>query len=211
MKQPMKEFMFNHDLRSENGAADSIEDVPDPVDNPAISKAYQDGLMAGRSEAALEQSAVLSQANSAIANQLMELNRKFDQDIRIIEKRAGEIALHFARKLTSNMIDKEPTTLIEAAFIKCLNLAGQPPSLTVRSAPALIEDLKATLSQKAIEIGYRGEIHVTQNPDLSGSSVTVEWSEGGLTFDPERVRAEVEALALSHFQSHDNDTGHKNS
>ena len=75
--------MFNHDLRSENGAADSIEDVPDPVDNPAISKAYQDGLMAGRSEAALEQSAVLSQANSAIANQLMELNRKFDQDIRI--------------------------------------------------------------------------------------------------------------------------------
>jgi hypothetical protein len=109
------------------------------------------------------------------------------------------------------MIDREPTTLIEAAFIKCLNLAGQPPSLTVRSAPALIDDLKTTLSQKAIEIGYRGEIHVTHDSNLAGSSVTVEWSEGGLTFDPERVRSEVEALASSHFQSHDNDTGHKNS
>lgn len=211
MKQPMKKFMFNHDLRSENGVAPAIDDVPGQVDNPAISKAYHEGLTAGRAEAALEQAAVLSQANSAIASQLMELNRKFDQDIRIIEKRAGEIALHFARKLTSNMIDREPTTLIEAAFVKCLNLAGRPPSLTVRSAPELIDNLKATLSQKAIEIGYRGEIHVTQNPDLSGSSVTVEWSEGGLTFDPERVSAEVEALASSHFQSHDNDTGQKNS
>lgn len=205
----MQKFMFNHDLKSENGSGASIDATADLIDNPAINKAYHDGLIAGRSEAALDHAAVLSQANAAIAHQLAELNRKFDQDIRMIEKRAGEIALHFARKLTSNMIDRQPTNLIEAAFIKCLNLAGQPPSLTVRSAPALVDDLKANLSQKAMEMGYRGEIHIQHDPELAGTSVTIEWSEGGVTFDPDRVRAEVEALASTHFQSHDDNTGQK--
>lgn len=211
MKQPMKKFMFNHDLRSENGATTPVNIASDQIDNPAISRAFQEGVAAGKSEAALEYTAILSRANSAIADQLIELTRKLDHDIRTIEKRSGEIALHFARKLTSNLIDREPTALIEAAFIKCLNLARQPPSLTIHTAPALIDDLKAGLSRKAIEIGYRGEIHVTENASLSGSSVMIEWSGGGLTFDPERVSAEVDALAASHFQEQGNDRGSINS
>lgn len=207
MKHPMKKFMFNHDLKSENGAAGSISDVPEQIDTSAIGNAFHEGFAAGKSEAALEYAAVLSQANSAIARQLMELNQKLDHDIRRIEKQAGEIALHFARKLTSNMIDREPTALIEAAFMKCLNLAGQPPSMTIRIAPALVDDLKAGLTEKANEIGYVGKINVTQSADLSGSSVTIEWSDGGLTFDPDRIRSEVEALASSLFQSHDTSTG----
>lgn len=203
--------MFNHDLRPENGSAVLNNNGPEQIENPAISKAYSDGLLAGRSEAELEHAAILSQANAAIAHQLIELNRKFDQDIRLIEKQAGEIALHFARKLTNNMIDREPTALIEAAFIKCLNLARHPSGLTVLAASALVEDLKASLAQKASEIGYRGEIHVTHSPDLSGSSVMIEWSEGGLSFEPERIVSEVEALAASYFQTYENNTGHKSS
>ena len=200
MKQPAQKFMFNHNLRPDVSSVGLAEAPTEQVDQSAISRAYNEGLSAGRAAAEAEHAAILAQANSMIATQLSELNQRMTHDIQAIEARASQIALHFAQKLTSNMIDREPTALIQAAFIKCLSLAGQTPSLTIHSAELIVDELKALLSQKALDQGYRGEIIVLGNPTLAGSSVMIEWSDGGLTFDPEKVRSEVETLALTYFQ-----------
>ena len=192
--------MFNHNFRPDVSSVGSTDAQPEQFDQSAISRAYNEGLSAGRAVAETEHAAILAQAMSMIATQLSEMNRKMTDDLQAVEARASQIALHFARKLTSNMIDREPTALIQAAFIKCLNLAGQTPSLTVHSSEIIVDELKALLSQRAADHGYRGEIIVVGNPNLEGSSVTIEWPDGGLTFDPDKVRSEVESLASTYFQ-----------
>lgn len=204
MKQPAQKFMFNKNFRPEGEPKPLTETTAEVINQSALSNAFNDGMIAGRTEAQAQYEAILAQAQASIATQMAEISRKLDQDIRAIEERSGQIALHFARKLTTQMIDREPTALIEAAFVKCLALAGQTPSLTVNASPEIVNDLQSILATKALENGYRGEILVLPNPALSGSAVAIEWSEGGLNFDPERILQEVESFTMTYFQSEPN-------
>lgn len=180
----------------------------DPIERQdaqaAIDKAYQDGLTAGQNAARSEHAAMLAQAQATIATRMAEIKQKLDQDIRLIEDRAGRLALHFAKSLTIQMIEQHPTKLVEAAFTKCLGLAGQTPNLTINTSPEIADELRENLKQKGQESGFRGEIHVIRNSAFSGSAVTIEWTDGGLNFDLARISAAVEDLAQSYFQSQSN-------
>lgn len=196
--------MFNHNFRSGTGRPEMSDPTEKRDVQAAIDKAYQDGLIAGQNVARSEHDAMLAEAQASIATQMAEINRKLEQDIRQIEDRAGRLALHFARSLTIKMIEQHPTKLVEAAFTQCLNLAGQTPNLTINTSHDIADHLRENLKQKALESGYRGEIQVIQNSALTGSAVTIEWTDGGLNFDPARISAAVEELAQNYFQSQSN-------
>lgn len=207
MNKPAQKFMFNTDFRFGTGLGGANDQTEERDVQAEIDQAYQNGVLAGRNLARSEHDAILARAQADIATQLTEISQKLDHDIRQIEDRAGRIALHFAKALTAQMIEQQPTTLIETAFVRCLGLAGQTPSMTITTSQELVQSLQENLKQKALESGYNGEIQFSRNSALSVSGVTIQWADGGLNFDPERISSEVEIVARDFFQSQLNAKG----
>jgi flagellar assembly protein FliH len=108
---------------------------------------------------------------------------------------AAELALACARQIADAACERFPEAPLQAALAALAREVEATPRLTLRAHPALLERLRAALTETAEAIGYPGQILARAEPTLAPAAFTLDWGDGSAAFDPEGAAARVaEAL-----------------
>ena len=108
---------------------------------------------------------------------------------------AAELALACARQIADAACDRFPEAPLQAAMAALAREVESTPRLTLRAPPALLERLRAALTETAEAIGYPGQILARAEPDLPPAAFVLDWGDGSASFDPAGAAGRVtEAL-----------------
>lgn len=192
-----KPFLFEH-------AFDSPDDVAVPVEEPeappmfdeatleaerqaAYAQGRADGVALMRAEAEAAEAAAASRALEAIAGGVAAALRTAEE--------AGETALAAAPLATARAVGLAFPAFqrahgrqeIMATVRDALERAIDEPRLVVRLAEADFEAIEPELAGVAHRAGFPGRIVTLEDAGIAEGDVRVEWADGGLARDVDRL------------------------
>jgi flagellar assembly protein FliH len=97
-----------------------------------------------------------------------------------LETEAVELALTIARKLSTELILREPFTEIAALATECLKQLTAAPHVVVRVNDALHETARERLEEIAQSRGFEGRLVVVAEPEIAVGDCRIEWADGGV-------------------------------
>jgi flagellar assembly protein FliH len=117
-------------------------------------------------------------------------------EMRHLEENARKEALSFARlfarKLAGRMIETAPMQAIEATARAIFNDLRGTPHVAVRVAPSLVDVCKNRLGLMMRENGLDAKLFVFPDPDISSGDCRIEWADGGIVRDREKLEALID-------------------
>jgi flagellar assembly protein FliH len=194
-----QKFSFNREFAGRTGSlfarreeAPSIPLVDHEAEMVRVrAEAFEAGCRAGDAAARGEEAARLARAVEALTETL----RQRAGAIARIEAAAGAEAITFARvfaeRLSGERLAEAPMRAIEAAARTAFEDLRGAPHMAARVAPDLVEATEALLKRLAREVGYEGRLVVLGEPDIAVGDARIEWADGGVVRDQERLRARV--------------------
>jgi len=100
-----------------------------------------------------------------------------------LETEAVELALAIARKLSPELILREPFAEIAALATECLRQLTAAPHVVVRVNDALHETARERLEEIAQSRGFEGRLVVVAEPEIAVGDCRIEWADGGVVRD----------------------------
>jgi len=192
MASPAK-FMFNADFAA-NAANPAERPIPPAEHALKITEAETKGYRKGFDAAQVEISAETSRRNSAalerIAGATEVLTKSLDAIEARLEAEAVEVAVAVAKKLSAELVAREPIAEITALATECFKQLVATPHVVVRVNAALHEFANAQIQEIAKYRGFEGRLVVLAEPDIAPGDCRIEWADGGVVRD----RASVEAV-----------------
>jgi flagellar assembly protein FliH len=108
---------------------------------------------------------------------------------------SAELALACARQIADAACERFPEAPLQAALAALAREVEATPRLTLRAPAALLERLRAALTETAEAIGYPGQIIARAEPSLAPAAFVLDWGDGSAAFDPQGAATRVaEAL-----------------
>ena len=104
---------------------------------------------------------------------------------------AAELALACARQIADAACERFPEAPLQAALAALAREVEATPRLTLRANPALLDRLRAALTETAEAIGYPGQILARGEPGVAPAAFVLEWGDGSATFDPAEAAVRV--------------------
>jgi flagellar assembly protein FliH len=114
------------------------------------------------------------------------------------EAEAVEVALAVGRKLSAELIAREPFAEIAALADQCFRDMLAAPHIVVRVNSALYADAKQRLDEIARARGFEGRLVVMAEGDIGPGDCRIEWADGGLKRDRAATEAAI-AEAVGRF------------
>ncbi|MCZ8184261.1 MAG: FliH/SctL family protein [Beijerinckiaceae bacterium] len=201
-------FTFGRDFTKAGSGLPFIEPgqrVPVPYPDhvrlveEARQAAYQQGIEEGRRMQA-------DHEQIRIANGLEAINARLEIatiEMRRLEETARSEALAFAmlfaRKIAGRLIDTAPVGAIEATARAIFNDLRGSPHVAVRVAPDLVDPCKERLMGLLKENGIESRLFVFPDPEIALGDCRIEWSDGGIVRDRNRLENLVETSAKMLF------------
>ena len=190
MAAPAK-FLFDTDF----SAPDRARERPVPQAEvaqkiaAAEARAYRDGY-----DAALREAKVESDRRSALALEEIGITIKaiaagFAGIESRMETEAVEVAVAVARKLASELIEREPLGEVTALVADCFSQLVSTPHIVVRINDGLYEAAHTRIEALAKQSGFAGRLVILAEPNIPTGDCRIEWADGGVV----RERAVIEA------------------
>lgn len=153
---------------------------------------FEAGRRAGEQSTTTQAAQALATAAGLFASRTAELTAAFDAAACEQLGAAADLALQIAKKLAATLIAREPTAEIEALLAECMATLDGVPHLVVRCHPDLADPLRDIADRQMALSGFSGRLVVMGDPDRKLGDARLEWADGGLVRDMDRVIAAVE-------------------
>lgn len=182
-------FLFSTDFREDRRAR-----VPAEADvGAARMEAHARGHAEGYAEARAEMEAGLFAVATRVLAETEALMAADEARAAALEGAATELAVIFARRLSSVALAQKPLAEIEAAARQCIIHARTAPHLAIRVAEGMVGEVDRLFARVARETGYAGKVVVLGEPDMAPFQARMEWADGGLVIDPAAREAALDA------------------
>ncbi len=164
---------------------------------------YERGRNDGSHEARQSLEATTDQAVAQLVQQAGSILDRLDDECRSTRSEAIQVALTAAERLAGELIQREPTALLESLFSKCLEYLGEAPHIAIRVNDALAERLQDKIQETAARQGFPGKVIVLGDPETQTGDCRIEWADGGVTRDFEKLKLNVNEIVRRHLASGD--------
>lgn len=197
MTAPSK-FMFDVDF-----AAPKVANTIPLADHharlgEAEQKGYREGFAAGQKEAEALTARRLATTLEKIGQTLAALAGGLQAIENRLEAEAVEVATAVARKLSAELVAREPLVEIEALVRDCFRHLTATPHVVVRVGDELYPHILERLDGIASESGFQGRLVVLAEPDIRDGDCRIEWADGGIVRDSARTEAAI-AESIARF------------
>jgi flagellar assembly protein FliH len=150
---------------------------------------YRRGLAEGQKQLEMQLAAALS----GIADQMAASVRAATEAPVEMTAAAIELAMAIVRKLHPALAAKRGLDEIEAVLADCLEQLKSEPRLVAYVPAALLDSMNERIAQISASRGFDGRIVLIGDDQLGGSDCRIEWADGGLERDCNRIRQDIEA------------------
>jgi flagellar assembly protein FliH len=171
---------------------------PRNYDEDAMAAAFAQGRAEGAREAYGEIEARIASAFEAAVNQVHQLLERQTQMTGRMKQDAAILAEQIAKHLVPALTRQKPLAEFEALVEECFAGLHDEPRVVVRVAPSLVESMTEKVAALASRLKPSNEVSVAGDPALSELDCRVEWSDGGIERDYERLEALI-AEAVHRF------------
>jgi flagellar assembly protein FliH len=178
-------FLFNDDF----GAAARVTTpaIPAVEHQAALAEAeqrgYRNGVNAAEAQARTEAERRTAAAYERIASALDQLRNSLRNVEDRFEAEAVEVALAVGRKLSAELIAREPFAEVSALADQCFRELIAAPHIVVRVNGALYGTAKEKLEAIARARGFEGRVVVIAESEIAPGDCRIEWADGGLKRD----------------------------
>jgi flagellar assembly protein FliH len=153
---------------------------------------HRNGFAAGKVEAEQRAAAALERIVAALA----DIKRGLSAVEARLETEAVEVAVAVARKLTPELIAREPLAELAALAADCFRHLVAAPHVVIRVNDGLQESARSALEQTARGAGFDGRLVVLAEPEIAPGDCRIEWADGGVRRELAAVEAVIgEAVA----------------
>lgn len=173
-------------------------------------KGFTDGLTAGKKDgvetarkeflatAESRTAQALEQISSGVAQLLAARNAdnvaRRDQPV--------HIALAVLRKVLPETARRGGLTEIESLLRQCMTELIDEPRFVVRVAESLLGEVRPHLEQMAEAGGFTARLIVIGDPALGAGDCRIEWGEGGVERDTNRLLEDVSRAVEQHMEAY---------
>jgi len=146
-------------------------------------KGFRDGFAAAEKEGIATTERRTAVALEQIGGAIQQLAGSLAATQLKLETEAVELALTIARKLSTELILREPFAEIAALATECLRQLTAAPHVVVRVNDALHETARERLEEIAQSRGFEGRLVVVAEPEIAVGDCRIEWADGGVVRD----------------------------
>ncbi|WP_375690001.1 hypothetical protein [Pseudooceanicola sp. LIPI14-2-Ac024] len=168
----------------------------------AAAQAYEDGRLAGRTEAAMaaEESEARRQltALEAIAPAMRNLLEDADHHHAVLEAQMLDFVLSVFRQVAPQVVEGLAREQARREVEGAIRMALSSAILKVHFAPAEKQDGEEHVQRTARLQGYAGRVEVLPDPELAAGDVRVAWDHGVMRYSFDDIcRKVLDALAAA--------------
>ncbi|MBI1261039.1 MAG: flagellar assembly protein H [Rhizobiales bacterium] len=189
---------FGSDMPKKASAAQMVDDASL---EEARAKAYGEGFAAGEKEATNRADQDLRDAMETLASNAGSLLAALDATSATMRAEATEMAGLIARKLAPALIATRPQTEIEAVLRDCLSHLNREPHIILRVSPDLVDSMKDSVDQMAMERGLSGRIILLGEGSMAPGDCLVEWADGGVERDRKAIEADIDSMITRYINT----------
>lgn len=163
--------------------------TPEEIDAERAA-AYERGKLDSLAEAEHR----IASALEALANAASAALSRLDAESRVMREEAAHLAIAAARKIAGASLDAHGAERAAAAIEAAMDMLRHQPRLVVRLSPEAAEALKPRIDDMCANHAYAGAILVRAEPGLGAGAVSIDWSDGMITLDPEEAAQRIDTL-----------------
>jgi flagellar assembly protein FliH len=150
------------------------------------------GLQEGRQAAEAEAEQALTQALERVARGVEALARQEADAREARDRESLELCVGLLRRLFPALARRHGQAEIEQVFQDALERMRDEPRVVVRCADRHLDGLKARVDALAGKLGFEGRIVLLADDTMQPGDARVEWADGGVERDSERLWQDVE-------------------
>jgi flagellar assembly protein FliH len=122
-------------------------------------------------------------------------------------KEAVGLAVSVGRKLAFHLVGREPVAELEALIAECMPSLSDVPHLVIRCHEDLADQIRDIATAQISTSGYAGRLVVMGEPDIRLGDGRLEWVDGGLVRDADRLDAEINETIAAYLAAKANKAG----
>ena len=199
MASPAK-FLFDTDFAAPRERASTPAELAQKL-AAAEARAYRDGYDAAMREAKVESDRRVALALEQIAVGISGIASGFTGVEVRMETEAVDVAVAVARKLSSELIARQPLEEITALVSDCFAQLVATPHLVVRINDQLYEAAHARIEALAKQSGFAGRLIILAEPEIEAGDCRIEWADGGVVRERAAIDAKVNELVGRYIAS----------
>lgn len=119
---------------------------------------------------------------------------RLDAESRALRDDAAALAFAAARKIAGASLDAYGEARALASVETAMNMLRHQPRLLIKLPPDMIALLNPRLDALRETHAYAGALIVREDSALSAGAVTIDWTDGMVTHDPEEVARRIETI-----------------
>jgi flagellar assembly protein FliH len=187
-------FMFDEDF-APGGVKPTITIVEHErrsADAEAV--AHRKGFEAGQIQARTEAFERIARALTMIADSMTRLHGGLSGIEATLETEAVQVAVSVARKLSPELVAREPLLEIEALAGEAFRQLVTTPQISVHIGPDIFDATKEKLEEIARQRGFDGRLTVQADAAVASGDCRIEWADGGVKRDTAATLAAIEDM-----------------
>ena len=167
----------------------------------AESKGFRDGFAAAEKEG----TAVAARRQAVAFEQIGDALDKLARGLAAIETRllneGIELAVAIARKLSPELVARQPLAEITALAAECFKQLATAPHVVVRVNDTLHEIATKELNEIARGRGFEGRLMVLPEPEIAPGDCQIEWADGGVVLERSAIAAKIDEMVGRYIAS----------
>ncbi|TAK47130.1 MAG: flagellar assembly protein H [Xanthobacteraceae bacterium] len=160
----------------------------------AEARGYEQGFAAAQAKARADTERRVAVALGHIGEAIEAIAAGLDRIEARMEAESVEVALAVARKLSAELIAREPLAELTALIADCFRHLVATPHLVVRVSDALYDHAKGRIEELSRRNGFEGRLVILADPDIAHGDGRVEWADGGITLDRAATETKIAEL-----------------
>lgn len=162
---------------------------PEEIEAERIA-AYERGKLDALAQAERQVAAALE----TLADAASAILTRLDVESRAMRQEAANIALVAARKIAGEALTGFGAERAAAAIETAMDALRHQPRLVVKLSPDAAEALGPRITTMSETHGYAGAVLVRAEPGMGAGQVSIDWSDGVMTLDPEDAAERIRGL-----------------
>lgn len=184
---------------SEASAAEKMRDEWERKMADACISSFEEGQAAGEAETLQRLEAETLEQTKQLVSRAHKIMGTIERECDSIRRNSIEIATVAADLLASELIARHPTLNTEALFRDALEHANEAPHIAITVNDAHAEQIQTIITRIASERGFAGKLVVLGDPETTAGDCSLQWADGGVTVNSDKIRAEILKLVRKHL------------
>ena len=148
----------------------------------------------GKHDAVAQAEREVAVALQALADASSAILTRLDAESRAMREEAARVALVAARKIAGEALDAFGVERAAAAIEAAMDGLRHQPRLVVKLSPEAAEALRPRIAAMCETHAYAGAILVRPEPSMGAGEVSIDWSDGVVTLNPDEAIQRINTL-----------------